>query len=514
MTKLQRLIPGGDPVPLFDSMASRAIESAALAATAPHALMEAAGLAVARLGLALAPHAERVWVAAGPGNNGGDALVAARHLHRLGKRVHVTWQGDPARLPADARHAHEAALAAGLALHPPSALPPQGAARPGLCIDGLLGLGQQRAPQGEMAATIETLNACREQGATLLAIDIPTGLSADTGRRLGDALIHVDATLALLTAKPGLFTADGRDAAGQIWCDQLDIDLGAAIASSRLSGRVDALAAMAPRLQGGHASHKGRFGDTWVVGGAAGMSGAPQLAARASLRAGAGRVYLTALAEHAPASAWPELMERPWTAARSMALAEHATVVCGCGGGDDVRRVLPELLARSWRLVLDADALNAVAADPSLAALLEARGRRGGATILTPHPLEAARLLGTTTASVQSDRLLAASTLALRFAAVVLLKGSGTVIAAPGRTTVINPTGNARLATAGTGDVLAGWIGGCWSSHQGEGLDAALMAAIGSAWMHGHAVDDVGQGLPLPAGQLIDAMAMAAASLA
>jgi hydroxyethylthiazole kinase-like uncharacterized protein yjeF len=197
-----------------------------------------------------------------------------------------------------------------------------------------------------------------------------------------------------------------------------------------------------------------------------------------------------------------------------MALAEHATVVCGCGGGDEVRRVLPELLARSLRLVLDADALNAIAADSSLAALLEARGRRGGATILTPHPLEAARLLGTTTASVQSDRLLAASTLALRFAAVALLKGSGTVIAAPGRTTVINPTGNSRLATAGTGDVLAGWIGGCWSGHQEEGLDTALVVAIGSAWLHGQAVEDVARGLPLPAGQLIDAMAMAAASLA
>lgn len=510
MTTLQRLVPADGPVPLFDSAASRAIESLALASAAPHALMEAAGWAVARLALALAPHAEHVWIAAGPGNNGGDGLVAARHLHRLGRKVHVTWQGDLARLPPDAAHAREAALADGLTLHEPSALPP---ARQDLCVDALLGLGQRRAPQGEMAATIQALNACRQQGAALLAIDMPTGLCADTGRRLGNVLVQANATLALLTAKPGLFTAEGRDAAGQVWLDRLGVDPDTEAPTARLSGRSDARIALSPRLDAAHASHKGRFGDTWIVGGAPGMTGALHLAARASLCAGAGRVYLTALAEQAPPPTSPELMERTWPTAQAMALAEHATVVCGCGGGDAVRRVLPELISRARRLVLDADALNAAASDPSLATLLERRGARGGATILTPHPLEAARLLGVGAAAVQSDRLAAARALAQRFRAVVALKGSGTVIAAPGRTTVINSTGNSRLATAGTGDVLAGWAGGCWSGHEGEGLDLAAEVVAGTVWLHGRAVEDADTGLPLPADGLIDAMARAAVGL-
>jgi ADP-dependent NAD(P)H-hydrate dehydratase / NAD(P)H-hydrate epimerase len=514
MTSLQRLPAGGDSAPLFDSAETRVIERAALASCAPHDLMEAAGLAVARLALALAPHAERVWIAAGPGNNGGDGLVAARHLFRLGKRVHVTCQGDPARLPADAAHAREAALAAGMELHPPSALPTPESDGPDLCIDALLGLGQQRAPAGEMVATIAALNACRRSGATLLAIDLPTGLSADTGQRLGEAMVEADATLALLTAKPGLFTSAGRDAAGQIWWDRLGIDVDCRVPSARLSGRDDARAALAPRLESPHASHKGRFGDVWVVAGAPGMSGAAHLAARASLRAGAGRVYVTALADPAPALASPELMERSWPAAQAMDLGVQATVVCGCGGGDAVRRVLPELLSRARRLVLDADALNAIAADSSLAALLEARGRRGAATILTPHPLEAARLLGITAAAVQADRLAAVRALSQRFTAVVLLKGSGTVIVAPGCATVINSTGNAQLATAGTGDVLAGWIGGCWSGHLGDDLGTAALVAVGSAWLHGWAVQDRGVGLPLPADQVTDAMARAAGTLA
>ncbi|MGM9488394.1 NAD(P)H-hydrate dehydratase [Ideonella sp. YS5] len=513
MTSLQRLLPGRDSVPLFDSAESREIERAALASTAPNALMEAAGMAVARLALALAPHAERIWIAAGPGNNGGDGLVAARHLHRWGKQVHVTWQGDPARLPADAAQAREAALAVGLTLHPPSSLPGQTAPLPQLCMDALLGLGQQRAAEGEMATTIAALNRLRRGGATLLAVDLPTGLSADTGRRLGDAVVEADATLALLTPKPGLFTAEGRDAAGQVWWDSLGIDLSNRVPTARLSGGEDARSAHAPRLEAGHASHKGRFGDTWVVGGAPGMSGAVHLAASASLRAGAGRVYLTPLSDPAPSPAAPEIMQRPWAAAHAAHLADQATVVCGCGGGEPVRHVLPELLARARRLVLDADALNAIATDTALATLLEARGRRGEPTILTPHPLEAARLLDSTAAKVQSDRLAAARTLSERFAAVVLLKGSGSVITTPGRPTVVNSTGNARLATAGTGDVLAGWIGGCWSGHVGYELDTAGLVAVGSAWLHGWAVHDLDAGLPLPAGQLVDAMARAADKL-
>ncbi|MFO1339429.1 MAG: NAD(P)H-hydrate dehydratase [Burkholderiaceae bacterium] len=521
MNQPRRLLPGLEPVALFDGAASRAIEHDALAAHPAHALMERAGLGLARLALAMAPHAPCVWVAAGPGNNGGDGLVAARWLHAAGKSVHVSWLGDPAHLPDDAAHAHRQALASGLVLH---RAPPPEASWPDLAIDALLGLGQSRPPEGEIAAAVLALNRCHAAGTRVLAADLPTGLCGDTGRALGGPLVQADATLALLTAKPGLFTAQGRDAAGEVWLDELDAVVDARRATAQLSGRPHALAAMAPRLGAAHASHKGRFGDLLVVGGAPGMRGALALAGQAGLRAGAGRVYLCPLDDDAPADgALPggraELMTRSWAQARAAGLADAATVVCGCGGGEAVRAPLPELISRSPRLVLDADALNAVAADAGLAGQLQARGRRGAATVLTPHPLEAARLLGCDTASLQADRCGAAQRLADRFVAVVVLKGSGSVIAAPGAVPLINPTGNARLASAGTGDVLAGWIGGCWSTHADAGATAALATAAtvaaGSAWLHGWASQQAAcqAGLPLPAGMLIDAMVDAAVRL-
>lgn len=515
MSSLRRLLPGDEIVPLHDSASSREIERRALAGSAPHTLIERAGAAVARLTLSLAPHAREVWVAAGPGNNGGDGLVAARWLKAAGKNVHITWLGQPERLPTDAAHAHREALLAGLALHPPEVPPPR---HPELVIDALLGLGQARGPEGLLQALVDQLNLARQRDALLLAVDLPTGLCADTGSALGDAVVNADATLALLTAKPGLFTAQGRDAAGAVWLDDLGIDLLAQPPSAWLSGRSEALRALAPRLAAGHVSHKGRFGDVWVLGGAPGMAGAVLLAARAALQAGAGRVYYSLLgASDTPSQALaPELMPCSWAAGQAAALADNATVVCGCGGGTAVRSALPELLSRTRQLVLDADALNAIAADSSLSRQLAARGRREMGTVLTPHPLEAARLLGTTTAAVQADRLSACRTLAECFGAVVVLKGSGSVIAAPGEPHVINPTGNARLASAGTGDVLAGWLGGTWSTQARDQpiRHSAQIAAIGTAWLQGRAAEDLSNGLPLLAGELIGAMARLANRLA
>ncbi|HEV8689473.1 MAG TPA: NAD(P)H-hydrate dehydratase [Ideonella sp.] len=518
----RKLRPGDDAVPLFDQAASRRIEQQAMASLPAHSLIERAGAAIARWALAMAPHAERIWVAAGPGNNGGDGLVAARLLHAAGKSVHVSWLGDPHRLPPDAAHAHRQALLAGLALHESADIPGIHGAPPELALDALLGLGQSRAPEGRIAQAVAALDSCRQRGAMLLAVDLPTGLCADTGRALGEACVRANATLTLLTAKPGLFTAQGRDAAGDVWCDDLGVALDAQSASARLSGRADARTALAPRLDAAHATHKGRFGDVWVIGGAPGMVGAAQLAARASLHSGAGRVYLSLLgaegAEAAPHGGL-ELMQRSWREGQAAGLADQATVVCGCGGGDAVRSVLPELLHRVPRLVLDADALNALASDTGLATQLESRGRRGLPTVLTPHPLEAARLLGISSGELQANRIDAAKRLAQRFSAVVLLKGSGSVVAMPAHAPSINPTGNARLASAGTGDVLAGWLGGCWSSHgdtQAAPLQLAAQVAISSAWLHGRAAERAcGRGgLPLPAGALIEAMAALANALA
>ena len=231
-----------------------------------------------------------------------------------------------------------------------------------------------------------------------------------------------------------------------------------------------------------HASHKGSYGDVAVIGGASGMTGAALLAASAALHHGAGRVFVGLL--DGPSLSvdpgQPELMFRSLDALDPAQL----TVVCGCGGGHAIAAPLSKLLSTAPRLVIDADAINSIASDTQLEKLLQARQHRGRQTVLTPHPLEAARLMGSSAAAIQSDRLSAAEQLAKRVGCTVGRKGSGTVIAAPGQLTAINPTGNARLATAGTGDVLAGMIGARLANGQ-----EAYQAACEAVWLHGHAAD-------------------------
>lgn len=422
--------------PLFDTAASRAIERASASQLPPHSLMQRAGLAVARLALAVAPHARTIWLACGPGNNGGDGFEAALHLRSWGKNAIVTWSGDEARLPPDARASLERARAADVRVAA------QAPTDWDLAVDAMLGLGAARPLDGHLAQWAALMAAGTRP---VLAVDLPSGLGADTG---GGQPLRASHTLALLTLKPGLFTAGGRDAAGEVWFDDLGIAEPAAQPTAWLAGPP----AVRARL---HASHKGSYGDVTVIGGAAGMGGAALLAATAALHGGAGRVFACLLDPRAPGfdSAEPGLMLRRWD---SLDLSSMA-VACGCGGGDAVREVLPRVLATARALVLDADALNAIAADAQLQSLLKARaGRRP--TVLTPHPLEAGRLLGRAAGEVQADRLAASRELVQRLGCVVVLKGSGTVVAGPERTPLLNPTGNARLATAGTGDVLAGLV--------------------------------------------------------
>ncbi|MDE2606064.1 MAG: NAD(P)H-hydrate dehydratase [Burkholderiales bacterium] len=463
------------PWPLLEVAAIRRLEQRAAASLPPHALMQRAGLAVARLALALAPHSRTVWVACGPGNNGGDGFEAALHLKVWGKEPIVTWLGDEARAPDDARASLQRARAAGVtfAAEPPAAYD--------FALDALLGIGSTRAPGGALLAHIERLNA---GAAPVLAVDLPSALDADTGT--ATACVHARHTLSLLALKPGLFTAQGRDAAGEVWFDDLQ-----AAASEAAAALLSGPPAAGPRL---HASHKGSYGDVAVIGGAPGMAGAALLCGRAALHHGAGRVFVGFLDARAPAldARQPDLMVRPWD---SLDLAAM-TVACGCGGGEAVRAALPRAFA-ARALVLDADALNAIAADPQLQALLAARGRRGAATVLTPHPLEAARLLAQGTGEVQGHRLGAARALAQRFGSVVVLKGSGSVVAGPDGSVRVNPTGNARLAVAGTGDVLAGMM----AARLANGEDA-LEAASGAVYLHGLAADRWPAGEPLTASAL------------
>jgi hydroxyethylthiazole kinase-like uncharacterized protein yjeF len=441
--------------------------------------MDRAGLAVARLALAIAPHAQTVWIACGPGNNGGDGLEAAARLHQwgnaAGKRIVVTWLGSASTCTADSHLALELLQQSGLSIAN------EAPAQFDLAIDALLGIGSTRAPERLMRDWIHRMNA---SPAPVLAVDLPTGLNADTGSLLASSADSVKAThtLSLLSLKPGLFTAHGREQCGDIWFDDLHVNAEGTSPTAWLGA-----AASGPNVPNApaHAAHKGSFGDVCVIGGDTGMTGAALLAASAALRSGCGRVFVGLLdACMAVSELQPDLMFRPLDELD----LKTSTVVCGCGGGQAVAKVLPCVLSQAARLVLDADALNAIAQDSALQHLLNARHAQGKPTILTPHPLEAARLLGTTAQIIQSDRLAHAQRLAEQFQCVTLLKGSGSVIAAPGRTPVINPSGDARLAIAGTGDLLAGMLAGTWSRISARQPSTTDMLALASPVVlaHGH----------------------------
>lgn len=498
------LLPTDHDWPLHDAAASRQAEALALARHPPHTLIERAGLAVARLALSLVPHGRRVIVLAGPGNNGGDGLIAARWLAARGWQVTIHLIGHGASRPgSDAAHA----LGSVAACSPQSGLP-EALGDADLLIDALLGLGATRAPEGALAEAIRAINA---HPAPVLAIDLPSGLSADTGQPLGDVAVRADHTLSLLTLKPGLLTGEGRALAGRLWFDDLGEPLDAVAPSARLAGR-ERFERWQTSFTRSATSHKGRHGDVVVVGGGPSMRGAAWLAAMAALTAGAGRVYAALPDDDGqPWPARPELMHwdtQKWRA--PSASWRDVLAVCGCGGGTAIAPLLPPLLQSTLRLVLDADALNLIAADPALQDAVRRRGDHGLSTILTPHPLEAARLLGLKgAADIQRDRLHAARSLADRLHCTVVLKGSGSVIAAPGQTPVINSTGSAALATAGTGDVLAGWMGGMWA--QSPALEAQALACAAAAW-HGAAAE--GHAGPLLAADLVQAMAKAHSALA
>lgn len=482
--------------PLYSVASTRQLEQQMAAALPPHTLMQRAGLAVARLALAIAPNARLIWIACGPGNNGGDGFEAARHLHQWGKKVILTWTG-ASQLPPDAQASRQRALAAGVAMQDKA---PEDF---DLAIDALLGIGAVLDPARPHAALMQHwLALMQASAAPRLAVDVPSELNAESGisspvtaiesiaGNVDSTALKANFTLSLLTLKPGLFTARGRDSAGEVWLDTLGLNAQAATLSASpcawLLGRdrsnPDA------KTRAAHASHKGSFGDVAVIGGqsshqfATRMTGAALLAARAALHAGAGRVFVALLGTDGPQVdlQQPELMFRTPDALD----VGNQVVVCGCGGGEAIKSVMTRVLSEAKRAVLDADALNAIASDPRLQTLLQARHGRGFITVLTPHPLEAARLAGSTTQAIQADRRGSAEQLAQRFQCTVVLKGSGSVIAAVNQTSMINASGNALLATAGTGDVLAGMTGACLARGLG-GFEAACSAVFA----HGHKAD-------------------------
>jgi hydroxyethylthiazole kinase-like uncharacterized protein yjeF len=465
--------------PLFSVAQIRAVEQAAAANLEAGTLMQRAGQATANVALALlAGQANRsVLLLAGPGNNGGDALEAAANLAHVSAGVEVTVIHFPSQGPVAPETARALARAEFSQARFVDALPDT---EQGLVIDGLFGIGLARPIEGRPRELIEALNA---RTWPVLALDVPSGLDADTGAVVGQigqpgTALRAVRTLTFIGDKPGLHTADGRDHAGEVQVELLGID---AAQFERPAAELNEPALFSRQLQPrSYNSHKGSFGDVAIVGGAHGMAGAAILAARGALFTGAGRVLVAAI-DPGPGfdSAQPEIMFRD----AATYPVDTGTLVIGPGMGDSARATA--LLARALEggadLLLDADALNLVSASVDLQARLS---KRRGATLLTPHPLEAARLLAVTSAEIQRDRLGAARAIASRFGAVVVLKGSGSVIASPDGAVYVNTSGNPGLATAGTGDILAG-IGGSLLAQGWPVLEAAL----GAVWIHGASAD-------------------------
>ncbi|MCB1906295.1 MAG: NAD(P)H-hydrate dehydratase [Rhodocyclaceae bacterium] len=452
--------------------------------------MERAGAAAAERALQIARAEGRVLVACGPGNNGGDGFVVARLLRQRGVDVRTVFTGDESTLPADAAAALAAWRAAGG--DTVSDLDEASGGAVSLVVDGLFGIGLQRPLAGPHAALIDRLNAI---DAPRLALDIPSGLDARTGRILGCALRATD-TVTFIGLKPGLLTLDGPDCCGTV----VVADLGIAPTDTPGCGleldRSMFAAELHPRLAN---THKGSYGDAVVIGGARGMTGAALLAGRAAIHIGAGRVFVGLIDVSVPAidPVQPELMVR---SATSLAQAPAAMAVGpGLGRSTEAIGALRQAMQGRSPLVLDADALNLIAEHGELA---EALRTRGAPAVITPHPAEAARLLGLTTEAVQADRVAAALALAERYRCPALLKGAGSVVAHADGRWAINTTGHPGMASAGMGDALSGIVIGLVA--QGWAAERALPAAV---HLHGAAAEmlvDEGVGpIGLTAGESI-----------
>jgi NAD(P)H-hydrate epimerase len=463
-------------------------------------LMEEAGRQVAELCLRLLkerPGRGRVFVWAGKGNNGGDGLVAARRLGLAGYHVEVFLVAeDPGTLSSETRRNLEVLRRLGIPVNQAwsaaeiSAAEIVGASGD-LQVDALLGTGSRGPVSGPLAAAIAAIN---RGGVPVVAVDLPSGLNADTGEVLGPA-VRAGYTVTFGRPKVGLLTYPGAELVGQLYVADIGIPAEAYPEDAPAAFLLEAgeVAARLPAWK--PTTHKGERGRVFVVGGSPGLTGAVCLAGEAALRAGAGLVtvgvpegvhdiFEVKLTEVMTAPL-PETEDGTLAASAAGAVLERAAqadalaVGPGLGRGEELASLLAELVRESpVPLVIDADGLNA------LVGHMEVLGEAAAPIILTPHPGELARLTGSTPAEVQAHRLPLARDVAREWNAVVVLKGARTVIAAPDGTCYINPTGNPGLATGGTGDVLTGVI----AAFLAQGLDAVQAAAAG-VFLHGLAGD-------------------------
>jgi NAD(P)H-hydrate epimerase len=446
-----------------------------------YVLMARAGEAALGAIRAQWPLGRRLAIVCGRGNNGGDGYVVARFARAAGldARLYAPL-GPPAT--SDAERACADWLAAGGTVEPWGADAPSGA---DVVVDGLFGTGLRRPLEPEAAAVVAALNGC---GRPVVALDLPSGLEADSGWPLG-AAVRARLTVTFVGPKPGLFLGAGPEYAGRVVCDDLDVP------PSAFAGRRPALRRVAePDLRAAlprrpRTTHKGDNGRVLVVGGGEGMPGAARLAGEAALRAGAGLVTVATWPAHSAAIAAgrPELIcvGCPDAAALAPLLAQADVVAIGpgLGRGPWAAALVHAAFESDRPLVVDADALN----------LLAQRPRTRAGWCLTPHPGEAARLLDCETAAVQADRLASVRALAERFGGVAVLKGAGTLVATADGVPWVCDRGNPGMAAAGMGDVLTGVIAAI-AAQQPVPADALEPAAAVGVLVHAAAGDLAARG--------------------
>ncbi len=482
--------------PLVDAAAMRALDhhTIEVLGVSGGALMEAAGRVVAEAVLQALPStaSRSVVIVCGTGNNGGDGFVVARHLHLADIDVRVRLLGDPGRVSGDAEANWDRARDLGVPFEDVDApLPDRG-----VLVDAIFGTGLSREVDGPVAQTIEDVNAARDAAGgnlIVIAVDVPSGLSADTGQPLGVS-IRADQTLAIGLPKLGLSLEPGRSLAGRVLVARIGIadEAPGVRHQAELWTPAGAARKLPPRPVDGH---KGTFGHVLLLAGSEGKTGAAALAARGAARAGTGLVTIACPAGlndilevkcteamTAPVADTPERALAATAEDTVLALAAERDVVGmgpGVGRSHETVSLMRALAKRLERpLVIDADALFALSEEP------QALSARAAPTVLTPHPGEAALLLGCRPDEVNRDRIGAARSLAATTGAVVLLKGAASVTASPEGHVIVNPTGGPALAAGGTGDVLLGLVAG----YLAQGVPALEAAGL-AAWVHGDAAD-------------------------
>lgn len=469
------------PVCLYSTAQVRALDAHAIETLGipGYTLMKRAGEAALRYLRTRFPVSHRIVIVCGAGNNGGDGYVLARFAHAAGLTVTTLAASSPELLRDDARQAYEDLRASGGQIQP---FARERLTESEVIVDSLLGTGLRGAAREEIAHVIRDINS---SGRPVLAVDVPSGLDSDTGVPLGDT-VRADCTVTFVGLKTGLFIGDGPEFAGTVFFDDLEIAPDPRGGPPPRIERILESSIQQALPRRARASHKGDFGRVLIVGGGVGMPGAARLAGEACLRVGAGLVTVAVAPENVPAicAGRPELICLPLADTTALGEpAEKADVIAigpGLGRTPWARGALDIVLRAGKPLVVDADALNIIA---------ESHGSTREDWVLTPHPGEAARLLGTQTDEIQRDRLTALDRLVARYGGIVVLKGAGTLVGAPGRTPALCERGNPGMATAGMGDVLTGTIAGVFAQCR----DAWLAARVG-VLVHAMAGDAAARG--------------------